>query len=267
MVSWLNPGETGAVVLASGVRDRSVPDLGPGDEVRLFIEGKPTTWRIAGIVDEADSSGGGVYATADGLASATGTATGEPQQVNRLRLITDRHDERTRQDVAAAADAALTGAGIDVEQSASVSRQEAAGSGHLGPVLLVLIGVALPLGVLGAIGLAATMSANVLDRIREFGVLHAIGARPKTVRRIVITEGVILAITSCLVAALPTLGLTALLGYGLGTTFGNLALPFTISTLGVGLWLLVVVLGAALATDAAATRASRITVREALAYL
>jgi putative ABC transport system permease protein len=117
--------------------------------------------------------------------------------------------------------------------------------------------------VLGAIGLAATMSANILDRIREFGVLHAIGARPKTVRRIVIVEGIILAITSCLVAALPTLGLTALLGYGLG----NLALPFTISTLGVGLWLLVVVLGAALATDAATTRASRITVREAFAYL
>lgn len=259
---WLTPGETGAVVLAADVRDRSVPDLGPGDPVRLFIEGKPTTWRIAGIVDQADS--GGVYTTAEGLAKATGTA---PYQVNRLRLITGRHDEHTRQTVATDAKSTLTGAGIDVEQSASVSRQDAAGSGHLGPVLLVLIGVALPLGVLGAIALATTMSANVLDRIREFGVLHAIGARPRTVRRIVIAEGVILAATSCLVAALPTLGLTALLGWGLGETFGNLALPFTISPLGVGLWLLVVLLGAALATDAAATRASRITVREALTYL
>jgi len=33
------------------------------------------------------------------------------------------------------------------------------------------------------------------------------------------------------------------------------------------LWLALVILGGALATDAAATRASRLTVREALAYL
>jgi putative ABC transport system permease protein len=37
--------------------------------------------------------------------------------------------------------------------------------------------------------------------------------------------------------------------------------------LGVGIWSVLVVLGAVLATDTAATRASQLTVREALAYL
>jgi putative ABC transport system permease protein len=37
--------------------------------------------------------------------------------------------------------------------------------------------------------------------------------------------------------------------------------------LAAGIWIDLVTLGAALATDAAATRASRLTVREALAYL
>lgn len=143
----------------------------------------------------------------------------------------------------------------------------AAGSAHFGPVLLVLLGVALPLGVLGAIGLASTMSANVLDRTREFGVMHAIGARPKAVRRIVVAEGLFLAFTSCVIAALPTVGLTALLGTGLGNLFGNAPLPMRISPLDAGLWVVLVAVGAAIATDAAATRASRVTVREALAYL
>jgi putative ABC transport system permease protein len=259
---WLTPNETGAVVLNRTVRDANVPGLGPGDTVTLFVDGRPTTWRIAGIVDEGDTAGGGAYTTAAGLAAA-----GQPQQVNRLRVITGNHDEQTRQAVAREVDTALTGAGVDVALATSVSRTEAASAGHAGPVLLVLLGVALPLGILGTIALATTMSANILDRTREFGVMHAIGARPKTVRRIVVAEGVLLALTSCVIAALPTLGLTAALGAGLGNLFGDAPLPFRISPLAVGIWLVLAVLGAALATEAAATRASRLTVREALAYL
>ncbi|MQA86669.1 MAG: FtsX-like permease family protein, partial [Streptosporangiales bacterium] len=260
---WLNEGETGAVVLNEATRNKTVPNLGAGDTVRLFIDGKPSTWRIAGIVEEGDSGGGGAYTTPEGLAAATG----QPQQVNQLRIITGSHDEPTRQVVDDAVDETLTAAGIDVALAASESRGAAASSAHLGPVLSVLVNVALPLGLIGGIGLASTMSANILDRFREFGVMHAIGARPKAVRRIVVAEGVFLALTSCLVAALPALGLTRLLGVGLGNLFGDAPLPYRISLLAVGIWLALVILGAALATDAAATRASRITVREALTYL
>ncbi|MGH3836006.1 MAG: hypothetical protein ACRDSF_09925, partial [Pseudonocardiaceae bacterium] len=76
-----------------------------------------------------------------------------------------------------------------------------------------------------------------------------------------------LAITSCLVAVIPALALTAVLGAGLGNLFFSAPLPYRISMLAIGIWLALVILGAALATDAAATRASRVTVREALAYL
>jgi putative ABC transport system permease protein len=97
--------------------------------------------------------------------------------------------------------------------------------------------------------------------------MYAIGARPRTVRRIVIAEGIFLAFTSCLVAAIPTIVLTKILGAGLGNLFMNAPLPFRISTIATGIWIALVLLGATLATDAAANRASRITVREALAYL
>ncbi|MBF8187484.1 ABC transporter permease [Nonomuraea sp. K274] len=260
---WLQPGETGAVVLSQIVRDNTVPGLGAGDTVRLFIDGKPSTWRIAGIVEEREGGGGDAYTTAAGLAAASG----QPPLVNQVRVMTTAHDEQTRQSVAAAVERALTGAGMDVGVAASVSRTNAASAGHMGPVLLVLLGVALPLGVVGAIGLASTMSANILDRTREFGVMHAIGARPKTVRRIVVAEGVLLALAGCVVAILPALGLTAVLGVGLGNLFTKAPLPFRVSLPAVGIWVVLSVLGAMLATEAAASRASRITVREALTYL
>lgn len=75
------------------------------------------------------------------------------------------------------------------------------------------------------------------------------------------------AIASCAVAVLPAIALTALLGAGLGNLFFSAPLPYRISMPAVGIWIALVILGAILASEAAATRASRLTVREALAYL
>jgi len=259
---WLNPAETGAVVLNQIARNNTVPDISAGDTVQLSLGGKATTWRVVGIAEEK-GHGSGVYTTAEALADATG----QPQRVNQLRIATNSHDEQTRKTVADAVNKNLTDAGVEVKSAASISRSEAISEGHLGPIILILLGIALPLGVVGIIGLASTMSANVLDRTREFGVMHAIGALPKAVRRIVAAEGILLALASCLLAILPTLGLTAVLGAGLGNLFFSAPLPFRISLLAAGIWTTLVILGAVLATEAAATRAARLTVREALAYL
>jgi putative ABC transport system permease protein len=259
---WLNPGETGVVVLNQVTRNDTVPGISADDTVQLLVGGKPTTWRVVGIVQER-MGGGGVYATTEGFAAAMG----QPAWVNQLRIATTSHDEPTRTAVADAVNEALSGAGIKVGSAASVSRSEAISEGHMGPIVTIVLVIAVVMGVVGGIGLASTMSTNILDRTREFGVMHAIGARPRAVRRIVVAEGIFLALASCLVAVIPALGLTAILGAGLGNLFFSAPLPFRISLLAVGIWAVLVLLGAVLATDAAATRASRLTVREALAYL
>jgi putative ABC transport system permease protein len=258
---WLNPRETGAIVINQITRRDTVPDVGVGDTVQLFLGGRSTAWRVVGIVEER--SGSGVYTTAEGLAGATG----QPTRVNQLRIATDRHDEQTRQAIASSVGGTLTDAGYAVGVAASVSRSEAAAEGHAGPLIAIFVMIAIAMGVVGGIGVGSTMSANILDRTRELGVMHAIGARPEAVRRIVTAEGIFIAIISCLAAAIPTLALTGALATGLGNLFMNAPLPYRISPLGIGIWLAVVVLGAALATNAAAARASRITVRQALAYL
>ncbi|MEX0629664.1 MAG: FtsX-like permease family protein [Chloroflexota bacterium] len=260
---WLEPGETGAIVLNQIARADTVPGISAGDTVELFIAGEATTWRVVGIAEERGGGSGGAYVTALGLAEAMGW----PLRVNTLRIATDSHDERTREAVADAIDETLTGAGVEVQAARSVGQSDAATQGHLGPIITVTLAVAIAIAVVGFIGLASTMSANILDRTREFGVMHAIGARPKAVRRIVIGEGVFLALASFLLAVIPALGLTAVMGAGLGNLFMDAPLPFRVSILGAGIWIALVVLGAVLATDAAATRAARLTVREALDYL
>jgi putative ABC transport system permease protein len=260
---WLESEETGAIVLNQVTRKNTVPGVHAGDTVQLIVGGEVTTWRVVGIAQERQSHGSGVYTTSQGLAESMD----QPQLVNQLRIFTGNHDEQTRERVAAAVEDRLTSDGIQVSSAASITRSEAISEGHLGPVVLILLGVAIPLGVVGIIGLASTMSANVLDRTREFGVMHAIGARPRAVRRIVVAEGIFLAITSCLIAVLPAVTLTSVLGVGLGNLFFSAPLPFRVSLLAVLIWFVLVLLGAVLATDTAASRASRLTVREALVYL
>lgn len=259
---WLRPQETGAIVLNQITIANSASEIGVGDRVQLSIDAQSTNWRVVGIAQERTGSGG-AYVTSAGLAEATAAE----RQATTLRIVTDSHDERTRTAVAHAVDEVLTDASIEVRSAASVSQQEAVTEGHLGPIILVLLAIAVTMAVVGGIGLASTMTANILERTREFGVMHAIGALPKTVRRIVVAEGVFLALASCVVAVVPTLGLTAFMGAGLGNKFMYAPLPFRVSMLAAGIWIVVVILGAILATDAAATRASRLTVREALAYL
>jgi putative ABC transport system permease protein len=259
---WLNPGETGAIVLNQITRDNTVPNTHAGDTVELSVGGRPTTWQVVGIVEEK-GHGSGAYTTAEGFAAAMR----QPPHVTQLRITTTSHDEQTRTTVADAINKALTTQGIEVRSATSISRGEAITAGHLGPIVLIVLVIAVAMGLVGGIGLASTMSANILDRTREFGVMHAIGARPGTVRRIVVAEGILLALTSCVVAIIPALVLTRLLGSGVGNLFFSAPLPYRVSLLAVGIWLVVAVLGAALATDTAASRASRITVREALAYV
>jgi putative ABC transport system permease protein len=259
---WLNPAEPGAIVLNQIARADTVPGIGAGDTVELSIGGESTTWHVVGIAQERGGSAG-TYVTAEGFAEAMG----QPLRVNTLRITTDIHDEQTRQTVAGVVDEALTEAGIEVQSAVSVNQIEAATEGHVGPIILVLLAIAIAMAVVGGIGLASTMSANILERTRELGVMHAIGARPRTVRRIVTAEAVFLALASCLVVILPAMGLTAVMGAGLGNLFMDAPLPFRVSILAVGIWTALVILGAMLATETAATRASRLTVREALTYL
>jgi putative ABC transport system permease protein len=221
--------------------------------------GRPTTWVVVGITESVGGHGGGLFITQAGYAAATGVT-----QPNLLRIVTSSHDEDTRTAVALASERALSEAGFVVRAAESVSRTEAAGAGHMLPLILVFLGLSISMSVVGFAGLASTMSTNVLERTREFGVMSAIGAPASAVRRLVVLEAIFIALLSCVVATVLAPLLTALM---IGNLSMPMDLPFQISALGAVIWTIVVILGAALASLAPAIQASRLTVREALAYL
>jgi putative ABC transport system permease protein len=83
----------------------------------------------------------------------------------------------------------------------------------------------------------------------------------------VVFEGIFIVVVSCVVAIIPAIALTWTMGAGLGNLFLGTPIPLEVSIQGIAIWILVVILGAVLATLAPASQAARLTVREALAYL
>ena len=129
--------------------------------------------------------------------------------------------------------------------------------------LMVMAGIIV---VVGGLGLATTMSLNVMERRREMGVISAIGAKPSTVWLIIVTEGVAIGVLSWALAALAAWPVSKYLGDALVGMAFHSKLVFSFQVQGLFIWLAVSVFFSALASFLPAWSASRITVREALAY-
>jgi putative ABC transport system permease protein len=129
--------------------------------------------------------------------------------------------------------------------------------------LMVMSGIIL---VVGGLGLATTMSLNVMERRREMGVLRAIGATSTTVWLIIVTEGVVVGALSWAIAAFAAWPVSKMLGDALVRTVFHTNLDFSFQLEGLFIWLGVSIVFAAVASFLPAWSASQITVREALAY-
>lgn len=98
-------------------------------------------------------------------------------------------------------------------------------------------------------------------------MLQTIGDTPRTVLRIVLSEGVLIGAMRWFVAFALSLPLSALVGAVAGNLMFRTAQPLVISPLAVLIWLAVVLGGSAVASAVPAWRASRLTVHETLAYI
>lgn len=101
---------------------------------------------------------------------------------------------------------------------------------------------------------------------REIGVMRAIGASNGAVLRVIIVEGVVIGLMSWLLATLLSLPIGKLLSNAVGIQMFNTPLSYTVSLVGVLLWLGLVVLLSVLASFVPAQSAANLSVREVLAY-
>ncbi len=130
----------------------------------------------------------------------------------------------------------------------------------------MLFGLALVMGVVGGIGLMGSLWISVVERTREIGVLRSIGAESPTIMLMFIMEGVLQGLLSWFIAVPLAFLIARPVANLMGQTILQIDLDFQFSTGGVVVWLIAILAIAFLASLIPAHAATRISVRESLAY-
>ena len=255
----LTPQDTDAIVINNALAGRA-PKMHVGQSVGLRIEGEESTWRVVGIAREAFSPG------AVGYIPLSFMQQRHPGMVNNLRLALDNTEPDAIAALKTELDRNLEKQGVRARGSVTKGESRFAFDEHMLMIYVFLIIMSVIVGGVGGLGLMTTMSLNVLERRREMGVMRALGATPRIVWVMIVAEGVAIGLLSWTIAALLAWPVSKVVGDSLVRVMFRSGLDFTFEPLGLLIWMLVSIALSAVASFLPAWKASRVTVREALAY-
>lgn len=258
---WLMPGDEGAIAINEAFWSDH-PDLGPGDRLRLRIDGREADWTVVGVFQYSGVDQLFAYTTYDHL----GSVLRRPMHTAQFRVITERHDVHTQQQITVLLDEHLRGAGFQVSLVEAGAQFVDSVTGLLGVLTAVLLVMAVLTALVGSIGLTGTVSMNVMERTREIGVLRTVGADDRTVATLVIVEGQVIGLISYVLAAVASFPITALLSNIVTQAVFNAPAERSLTPSGFLAWLAVMLVLATVASLLPARTASRLTIREVLAY-
>lgn len=261
---WILPGDQNAVAINERFITR-FPDLSVGSRLRLHLHGKDTEWTVIGIFQLVGNSAGNIaYTDYDSLAPLIGQAN----RAATYRFVSTHPglSEDEQNALGRGIEARLRENGIDiaaVQAGEAISSTASDGFSILTAFLLFLAGLT---ALVGSIGLAGTMSMNILERTREIGVMRAIGATNSILLRMVIAEGLLVGLLSWLLASLMAFPISKALSDSISQAIFGAPSTLGVTPTGFLIWLGAVVILSALASVLPARHATRLTIREVLAY-
>jgi putative ABC transport system permease protein len=253
---WLNADDTDSVVINSTAQAQAFPHTAVGDTVDLLVRHHPRRFRVVGMVREVMTPGA-LYTTPAafrgddfpvGFTNGVRIAVADKSQVDAL---------------VQQATAALGHAGMPVSSVITEKMMRAAQGGHVYILVYALGFIAVTMAVVGVLGMASMLSTSVTERIREFGILRAIGARAADIRRVVLIEALVAGALGATLAVPLSLPLSAIVGRIIGR-ISLQPLVLSLAATPMAIWLALAILGSIAAGFYPSVRASRLTVRQTL---
>jgi putative ABC transport system permease protein len=259
---WVMPGDENAVVIGNHLLSVR-PDLKVGDTITIRINEKESEWKIVGVYRiPGNVIPPLVYVNYEYLSHLVNA----PGDVYSLRIITDQHDLASVEPIAKQLQELYDTNNIQIQYVQMASEWRAQQTSQTDVLVYFMLVMAILTAIVGGLGLMGTMSINTLERTREIGVMRAVGASNMDIQMIVLVEGLTIGLISWAVSLVISIPITSVLTYGVGVAIFKAPLAFTFGIDGILAWLFGTLLIAALASALPARRASRLTVRDTLAY-
>ncbi|HEV7501946.1 MAG TPA: FtsX-like permease family protein [Vicinamibacteria bacterium] len=258
---WLVSADQNGVVVNQAVPAR-LPSVRVGSDLVLRIRSRDLSWHVVGIVHEL-YPGPMVYAMPRPVAAAAGPPDDRTRSV---RAVTRGHDLAATLAAARALERALESAGLEVSLTQRLLDRRQAFEDHLVIVKSALILAAGLVVVVGALGLTSTLTLSVLERTREIGILAALGASPRAIAAQVVIEGLVIGVSSWIVALIASVPISIALDSVTGQIFVKGPIPLVLSPAAAAAWLALLAVLVSLCSFHPARRAARLPVREALIH-
>ncbi|MBN1248528.1 MAG: ABC transporter permease [Anaerolineae bacterium] len=258
---WLMPGDRNVIAVNEAIWDE-FPDFQAGDTLRLELAGREDIWTVAGIFQYTGGDDLVAYAAYEHVAGLLK----EPYHASSYRLVTSQHSLAYQELVRTRVSAHFRDLGYRVEDVQAGKQLTESIPSLLGIITKILLVMALMTALVGSIGLAGTMGMNVMERTREIGVMRAIGAHNAIILRLVIAEGLIIGLISYVVGSVLAFPIGAALSQVITMAIFGTPAELGVTAQGFLIWLGIVLALSVLASLIPARNASRLTIREVLAY-
>ena len=257
---WLLPQDDHALVLNEKLLDKLNVKLGDTLTLDMDTTGKHA-WTIVGSIFDLSGNQATAYVSRDVFLQDTAN-------IDRASLgfiVMPQHDAAFQQQVANRLRADLEARGYHIGGAETAGQQMTSSQNQFGILVMLLMVMSALIALVGSIGLAGTLSINVLERRREIGVMRAIGASSFTVASLFVGEGLMLGLLAWLIAIPLSIPVGNLFAQAISGVI-KFDVTYQFSWSGALTWLILIVILSTLGSMLPAIRATRVSVRESLAY-
>jgi putative ABC transport system permease protein len=263
---WLMPGDQGVVVVNRDTAEKEHIRVGDTLTLDLGAWGEHD-WQVVGLYQTYAMLGGAfsldaIYAPR----SAVLQVMHRGPRSELLLIRTQRHSAEDTEAVSNQLKDMFRRQNMDVADSITTPAQRRTAQSGFDVVTSMLLVLAVIMAVVGGIGLMGSLSISVVERTKEIGVLRAVGATSRAITEMFMLEGVVQGLLAWLIAVPISLALAPSMAGVLGKTMFNTRMDYQANYQAMLLWLVAILLISALAAVVPARGATRISVRQSLAY-
>ena len=261
---WITEQDGRALVIPRQTAEDYKIKVGDTITLDLGSYGKDT-WQVIGFYEPVFFGGfssASLFAPMDTLFQISKKYNRASQVVVRTTV----HDAESVTTVTKNLKEAFERNSLKVSSSQTQPDARATNEWQFSTVTIMLLALSIIVAVVGAIALMGALSIGVIERTKEIGVLRAIGARSHTILGIFVMEGILQGLISWLIAVPLSLLVSPAAAGTMGSVLFGTTMDYRYNWTAVFVWLVIIIVISISASIFPARGATRISVRDSLAY-